>query len=57
LISDGEVYPSIALPADAFTAVLARRGLAVDGCQVTHLDGRWTRARGILVTAAVLVSG
>jgi hypothetical protein len=56
-MSDGEVYPSIALPGDAFTAVLARRGVAVDGCQVTRLHGRWTRVRGILVTAVVLVSG
>jgi enterobactin synthetase component D / holo-[acyl-carrier protein] synthase len=44
-------------PGDAFTAALARQELAVDGCPVTRLHGRWTRARGILVTAVALVRG
>ncbi len=44
-------------PGDAFTAVLARQELAVDGCRASRLHGRWTRARGILVTAVVLVPG
>ena len=44
-------------PGDGFTAVLARQDLFVDGSLVTRLHGRWTRARGILITAVVLVSG
>lgn len=44
-------------PGDAFTAVLARQELAVDGGRVTRLHGRWTRARGVLITAVVLVPG
>ena len=42
---------------DAFTAVLAREGLVVDGGPVSCLHGRWTRARGILLTAVVLAPG
>jgi 4'-phosphopantetheinyl transferase EntD len=42
---------------DAFTAVLARGELVVGGRRVTSLEGRWTRARGILVTAVALVPG
>jgi 4'-phosphopantetheinyl transferase EntD len=39
-----------------FTAELSRNGLIVDGRQVRHLDGRWGREQGILVTAVVLGS-
>jgi enterobactin synthetase component D / holo-[acyl-carrier protein] synthase len=37
-----------------FTAVLSRDGLLVDGRQVRRLEGRWTRGRGLLLTAVVL---
>jgi 4'-phosphopantetheinyl transferase EntD len=43
--------------ADTFTAELAHDGLMVDGCRVTRLHGRWTRTKGILVTAVVMVRG
>jgi 4'-phosphopantetheinyl transferase EntD len=43
--------------ADTFTAELAVDGLMVDGRRVTRLHGRWTRSRGILVTAVVMVKG
>ena len=41
--------------AATFTAKLAQDGLTVDGRPVTLLHGRWTRSRGILVTAVVMV--
>jgi 4'-phosphopantetheinyl transferase EntD len=37
-----------------FTAQLSRDGLIAHSHQVRRLHGRWTRKRGILVTAVVL---
>ena len=37
-----------------FTAQLSRDGLIIDRRQIHRLHGRWTRKRGILVTAVVL---
>jgi 4'-phosphopantetheinyl transferase EntD len=37
-----------------FTAELPRDGLVVDARRVTRLHGRWTRSRGVLLTAVVV---
>jgi 4'-phosphopantetheinyl transferase EntD len=37
-----------------FTALLSRDSLIVNGRQIHRLHGRWTRERGILVTALIL---
>lgn len=37
-----------------FGVVLLRDGLRLEGRRVTHLDGRWTSAHGILVAAVAL---
>jgi 4'-phosphopantetheinyl transferase EntD len=39
-----------------YTALLTRDGLMINGRHIHRLHGRWTRERGILVTAVVLGS-